>query len=33
VLYVAIQRFAERRPLAQEAQPAAVPSTAIEVLR
>jgi hydrophobe/amphiphile efflux-1 (HAE1) family protein len=33
VLYVAIQRFAERRTIAHEAQPAAVPSTAIEVLR
>jgi hydrophobe/amphiphile efflux-1 (HAE1) family protein len=33
VLYVAIQRFAERRTIAHETQPAAVPSTAIEVLR
>jgi len=33
VLYVAIQRFAERRTIAHEAQPAAVPSTAIEMLR
>jgi multidrug efflux pump len=33
VLYVVIQRFAERRTIAHEAQPAAVPSTAIEMLR
>ena len=33
VLYVVIQRFAERRTIAHEAQAAAVPSTAIEVLR
>src|SRR5882672_6284483 len=33
VLYVVIERFAERRTIAHEAQAAAVPSTAIEVLR